>query len=62
MSTQTIALDGRSARARLDPASLQRRNQLIRDIRERELLSMADIAERVGVSIATVHRVLKAGK
>lgn len=62
MNTQTIALDGRSARARLDPAALQRRNQLIRDIRERELLSMADIAERVGVSIATVHRVLKAGK
>lgn len=62
MNTQTIALDGRSARARLDPDSLQRRNQLIRDIRERELLSMADIAERVGVSIATVHRVLKAGK
>lgn len=62
MSPQAIALDGRSARARLDPDALQRRNQLIRNIREKELLSMSDIAERVGVSIATVHRVLKASK
>lgn len=62
MSPQAIALDGRSAHARLDPDALQRRNQLIRNIREKELLSMSDIAERVGVSIATVHRVLKASK
>ena len=59
MSAPTIALDGRTARARLDPSALQRRDQMIRDLRAQELLSMREIAARMGVSLGTVQRVLK---